>query len=85
MKAIRLNSGFLDSLTVWEQKELLKHVRRALSELLESLTTVFILRDVMELSSDEICELMNVSACNLYVMTHRARQRLRRILKFEWE
>ena len=84
MKAAGLDSGFLDPLTVCEQKEFLKHVRRALSELPDRLATVFILRDVMELSSDEICELMNISVCNLYVMIHRARRRLRRILKFEW-
>ena len=84
MKAIRLNSGFLDPLTVCEQKEFFKQVRRALSDLPERLATVFSLRDVKELSSDEICELMNISVCNLYVMLHRARRRLRRILKFEW-
>ena len=60
------------------------NVIRELSKLPERLATVFILRDVMELSRDEICELMNISVCNLYVMIHRARQRLRRILKFEW-
>ncbi len=84
LRAIRLNSGFLDPLTACEQKEFLKIVRHALSELPERLATVFILREVIELSSDEICDLMNISVCNLYVMIHRARRRLRRILEFEW-
>jgi len=84
MKAVRLNSGSLDPLTVCEQKEFLKNVRRALSKLPKRQATVFILRDVMELSRDEICELMNISVCNLYIMIHWARQRLRHILKFEW-
>ena len=84
MKAVKFYSRFFDPSKAFEQKEFFKIIQHALSELPDRLAQVFILRDVIELSSHEICEIMNISVCNLYVMIHRARKRLRRILEFEW-
>lgn len=84
IQTISFKDRLLDPSMALEQREFLKIVECALAELPERLAQIFILRDVVELSSDEICELMNISVCNLYVMIHRARQRLRRILEFEW-
>jgi RNA polymerase sigma-70 factor (ECF subfamily) len=84
MKAVKFYSRFFDPSTAFEQKEFFKIIQYALSKLPDRLAQVFILRDVIELSSHEICEIMNISVCNLYVMIHRARKRLRRILEFEW-
>jgi RNA polymerase sigma-70 factor (ECF subfamily) len=84
MKAVKFYSRFFDPSTAFEQKEFFKIIQHALSKLPDRLAQVFILRDVIELSSHEICEIMNISVCNLYVMIHRARKRLRRILEFEW-
>ena len=83
-KAVNFYSRFFDPSTAFEQKEFFKIIQNALSELPDRLAQVFILRDVIELSSHEICELMNINVCNLYVMIHRARKRLKRILEFEW-
>ena len=83
-KPMRHTGRLLDPSMDLEQREFLRNVQHALSELPERLAQVFILRDVIELSSDEICDLMNISVCNLYVMIHRARRRLRRILELEW-
>jgi len=52
----------------------------ALAALPERLRTVVALRDVEELSSDEVAALLGVSAGNVRVLLHRGRLRLRAIL-----
>jgi RNA polymerase sigma-70 factor (ECF subfamily) len=73
-----------DPVKAYEEKEFLKILRQALSELPRRLAQVFILREVVELSSREICEFMDIRSCNLYVMMHRARKVLRHNLKTKW-
>lgn len=41
------------------------------------LAKVFMLREADEVSSDEICEVFDISAANLWTLLHRARTRLR--------
>jgi RNA polymerase sigma-70 factor (ECF subfamily) len=45
---------------------------------------VFIMREVMELTSDEICKKPAIMPTNLWVMRHRARLRLRECLEIKW-
>ena len=45
---------------------------------------VFTLREVDEVSSREICRMLNVSESNLWVMLHRARMALRECLEVRW-
>ena len=82
--AVRSRIWFSDPSTVYEQKEFLKIIKHALSELPDRTAQAFILREVVELSSQEICEFMDISICNLYVMVHRARKRLRDDLQLKW-
>ena len=84
MPALRSRVWFYDPSMVWEQKEFLKIVKQALSELPDRTAQAFILREVVELSTREICEFMDISICNLYVMVHRARKRLRDNLQLKW-
>jgi RNA polymerase sigma-70 factor (ECF subfamily) len=84
MHAVRSSIWVSDPLKAYEQKEFLKIITYALSELPGRLAQVFILREIIELSSQEICELMDISVCNLYVMMHRARKRMRHNLKLKW-
>ena len=84
MPAVRSRSWFSDPSMVYEQKEFLKILKQALSALPRRTAQAFILRDVIELSSEEICEFMDISICNLYVMVHRARKRLRYDLQLNW-
>ena len=84
MLALRSHVWFADPSTFYEQKEFLKIIKHALSELPDRTAQAFILREVIELSNQEICEFMNLSICNLYVMVHRARKRLRDYLKLKW-
>ena len=75
---------FFDPSIVYEQKEFLEIITNAISELPGRLAQVFILREVIELSSQEICEFMDISVCNLYVMIHRSRKRLKHNLQMKW-
>ena len=75
---------FSDPSIVYEQKEFLKIIKHALSELPDRTAQAFILREVIELSSQEICEFMDISICNLYVMVHRARKHLKDDLRLKW-
>lgn len=45
---------------------------------------LFLMREWLELSCDEICKELGLSPTNLYVQLHRARQRLRECLELNW-
>lgn len=45
---------------------------------------VFMMREVVELDKEEICEAVGISVSNLFVMLHRARLRLRECLENNW-
>jgi RNA polymerase sigma-70 factor, ECF subfamily len=45
---------------------------------------VFVMREVMELSTEEICKELGISATNCWVMLHRARLALRACLETKW-
>lgn len=45
---------------------------------------LFLMREWLELSTDEICKELNLTPTNLYVLLHRARLRLRECLELNW-
>jgi RNA polymerase sigma-70 factor (ECF subfamily) len=45
---------------------------------------VFMMREVMELESDEICKELTITANNLWVILYRARMSLRECLELHW-
>jgi len=45
---------------------------------------VFMLREMIELSSDEICEKLGITVTNLNVLMYRSRTRLRECLENKW-
>ena len=45
---------------------------------------VFVMREVMELESDEICKELTITANNLWVILYRARMALRQCLEQNW-
>ncbi len=49
-----------------------------------TMARVFLMREWLELSSDEICKELGLSSTNLYVTLHRARLRLRECLELNW-
>jgi RNA polymerase sigma-70 factor, ECF subfamily len=60
--------------------ELRQHLRSALAALPERQRIVVALRDVEGLSSDEVCDLLHLSAENQRVLLHRGRARLQAAL-----
>jgi RNA polymerase sigma-70 factor (ECF subfamily) len=65
-------------------KEFQTVLKRCLSRLPHKVAQVFILREVDEVPSEEICKDLGVSPNNLWVMLHRARMGLRRCLETHW-
>ena len=45
---------------------------------------LFLMREWLEMSSEEICKELNYTPTNLYVQLHRARLRLRECLELHW-
>ncbi|MEO3693788.1 sigma factor-like helix-turn-helix DNA-binding protein, partial [Roseateles paludis] len=45
---------------------------------------LFMMREWLELDTDEICKELSISPTNLWVMLHRARLRLRDCLQAGW-
>ncbi len=67
-----------------EQKEFFEIFHRCLDRLPPRLAQVFVLRELEGLEGRRICEIMNISANNLWVMLYRARMHLRSHLEEMW-
>lgn len=68
-----------------EREEFKKEVNAALDELNDGYKMVLVLRYQMELSTQEIAEIMGISRENTDVKIHRARKALRKIIIKGWE
>jgi RNA polymerase sigma-70 factor (ECF subfamily) len=66
---------------VLERKQFWDVLKRCLAELPPRMAQVFLFREVDEVSSKEICETLNITPANLWVLLHRARKHLRRCLE----
>ena len=69
---------------ILQSKDFQRILTLCLNQLPESLARVFILRELNELTTDEICELLDITPGNLWVMLHRARLRLQDLLGLYW-
>jgi RNA polymerase sigma-70 factor (TIGR02943 family) len=58
--------------------------RECLSKLPSRVGDVFMLREVEEMESAQICRALRISQNNLWVMLHRARMALRECLELNW-
>ncbi|MGE3805425.1 MAG: sigma-70 family RNA polymerase sigma factor [Gemmataceae bacterium] len=67
-----------------EREEFWAAFRRCLSGLAASLADAFVLREFEELSTEEVCNILNISATNLGVRIHRARMGLWHCLRATW-
>ena len=65
-------------------KEFQGVLKSCLSRLPDKIAQVFRLREIDDVSSEEICKDLGVSPNNLWVMLHRARMGLRRCLEVHW-
>ena len=69
---------------VFERQEFWEAFARCLGKLPERLARAFVLREVDELDSAAVCDVLHISANNLWVMLHRARVGLWRCLETNW-
>lgn len=67
-----------------EQKHFIDNVKRCLLKLPANLRNVFVLRTLDNLETEEICDRLDISANNVWVILYRARLRLRECLDVNW-
>ncbi|MCI0446284.1 sigma-70 family RNA polymerase sigma factor [bacterium] len=73
-----------DAIKLLEQKEFREVLNQCLSSLPPRLAQVFVLREIEEMSAGEICQTLNITEANLWVMLHRSRMQLRRSLEVNY-
>ncbi len=66
------------------QKEFFAVLEACMEKLPAQLGRLFLMREWLELSSEEICKELALTSTNFYVQLHRARLRLRECLDFNW-
>lgn len=66
------------------QQQFFEVLEACVSRLPPTQGRVFMMREWLELSSDEICKELAISSTNLWVLLHRARLRLRECLQDGW-
>ena len=67
-----------------ENKKFLEALEMCTQNLPAKTARVFMMRDVMEIDTDEICKELGITATNCWVMLHRARLSLRECLEITW-
>jgi RNA polymerase sigma-70 factor (TIGR02943 family) len=67
-----------------QQHEFWKALQGCLTKLSPRVACAFWLREIEQLDTKEICDNLNVSESNLWVMLHRARRCLRECLQANW-
>ena len=67
-----------------EREEFLDMMDFCLEKLQPNTARVFMMREVLELDSDEICKELSITSTNLWVIMYRARISLRECLEKNW-
>ena len=67
-----------------EQKDFFRVMEICLEKLPVKTARIFMMREWLELDTDEICKELGISASNAWVMLYRARLRLRECLDLNW-
>jgi RNA polymerase sigma-70 factor (ECF subfamily) len=87
----RENGGFVSVPQAWQSpedsltdKRFFETLQSCLGRLSETGRRVFLLRELMGLSVEEICAKLDLSTTNCCVLLHRARMRLRSCLEDRW-
>jgi RNA polymerase sigma-70 factor (ECF subfamily) len=74
----------VDAMRLVESHEFWEIFDRGLARLSPQMAIAFTLREIDGLSSEEICEVLDVTPTNLWVILHRGRAKLRHFLEAEW-
>jgi RNA polymerase sigma-70 factor (ECF subfamily) len=67
-----------------EQKDFFRILEICLEKLPSNTARIFMMREWLELDTDEICKELGISTSNAWVMLYRARIRLRECLDLNW-
>lgn len=67
-----------------ERTEFRAVLHNCLSKMPMRIANVFTLREMDGLTSEEICEILELSSSNFWVIMHRARMQLRACIEFKW-
>jgi RNA polymerase sigma-70 factor, ECF subfamily len=67
-----------------ENKKFIEALEKCTQNLPAKTARVFLMRDVMEVDTDDICKELNITSTNCWVMLHRARLSLRECLEINW-
>jgi RNA polymerase sigma-70 factor, ECF subfamily len=67
-----------------EQAEFRRALEGCLAALPERQATAFVLREMEEMSGEEVCRVLEITAANLWVLLHRARAQLRLCIETKW-
>jgi RNA polymerase sigma-70 factor (ECF subfamily) len=67
-----------------ENQELKVALDNCINNLPEKYRMIFLLKTIQNYETDEICNELEITASNLWVIMHRARQQLRRCLEDNW-
>lgn len=68
----------------FQEAEFFVVLRNCMTKLPDRVAQVFAMREMDGLDASEICELLNVSTSNFWVIMHRARLALRRCIEVNW-
>src|SRR6266536_3041178 len=74
----------VDAVKLLESRDFWETFDRCLTRLSPQMAIAFTLREIDGLSSEEICEILNVTPNNLWVILQRSRAKLRHFLEAEW-
>lgn len=67
-----------------ENKRFLLALEKCTQGLPKKTARVFMMREVMDVSTEDICKELNITSTNCWVMLHRARLALRECLEMTW-
>lgn len=67
-----------------QSRQFFEILEACVSKLPPALGRVFLMREWLEMGSEEICKQLGLSTTHLYVQLHRARARLRTCLEINW-
>jgi RNA polymerase sigma-70 factor (ECF subfamily) len=76
--------GWGDPNAAYEQKQFFEILELCIERLPAKIAQIFMMREWLGLETEEICQELDVSATNAWVMLYRARMRLRECLQLNW-
>lgn len=67
-----------------ENQEFQQTLQSCMSKLPDRMSAVFSMKEIEELSTEEICKELDITPSNLWVLIHRAKLRLRECIEKNW-